>query len=183
MHYLSLVVISIDVTSSFVLLLVLICCLSPGPCWMCGSVLCRFGFCVICVLWLICVCWGFFFTVVVSFYLNMCICLLLLCDRTARGLDVRVFWISIVVEARNTCNVKVICSASHHRLSRFYFLCLIVFPLGLPLLCSRWRYPQRRWPTFLCTLWAFTALQRAMDKKAKSTSESVFVFNSWVCLL
>lgn len=42
------------------------------------------------------------------------------------------------------------------------------------LLCCRWRFPQKRWPTFLCTLWASTARQRAMDTKAKSISESVF---------
>lgn len=34
--------ICVDVNSSAVLLLLLICCLSPRPCWMCGSVLCRF---------------------------------------------------------------------------------------------------------------------------------------------
>lgn len=34
--------ICVDVSSSAVLLLVLISCLSPWPCWMCGSVHCRF---------------------------------------------------------------------------------------------------------------------------------------------
>lgn len=43
--------ISVDGSSLVVLLLVLIGCLSPRPCWMCGSVLYRFE--TLCVLWLL----------------------------------------------------------------------------------------------------------------------------------
>lgn len=45
-------------------------------------------------------------------------------------------------------------------------------------LCRRWRSPPRRWLTFLCTLWASTARQRARDTKAKSISESAFVYRA-----
>lgn len=41
-------------------------------------------------------------------------------------------------------------------------------------LSSRWRFPPKRWPIFLCTLWDSTARQKATDTKAKSTSESLF---------
>lgn len=66
----------------------------------------------------------------------------------------------------------------YHQNLLLLFVCVSLFPLVVVLsfsvsLWRRWRFPPRRWLTFLCTLWASTALQRARDTKAKSISESV----------